>query len=127
MGLGDGKQPVRYGSAAWQAAAVQKLAVDGDSGNDKRPVGGYTGRVADFLEPDVDTELLGNFPDKAESLAAGSAVEAKDFDMDRHFRLITPDSWVPGARVLNTVPYFCTFSCNSSRRRSDSSLSTRIS
>jgi hypothetical protein len=42
-------------------------------------------------------------------------------------RISTPLSAVPGATVLNTVPYFFTFSCNNSSRRSDSSVSTRIS
>ena len=46
---------------------------------------------------------------------------------DADFRRITPESWVPGAMVLNTVPYFFTFSCSSASRASDSSLSTMIS
>jgi len=39
----------------------------------------------------------------------------------------TPDNSVPGATVLNTVPYFFTFSCSRVRRRSGSSVSTTIS
>ena len=38
-----------------------------------------------------------------------------------------PESSVPGATVLNTVPYFLTFSCSRARRRSGSSVSTVIS
>src|SRR5574337_1482927 len=46
---------------------------------------------------------------------------------DQAARRSTPRSVVPGATVLNTVPYFFTFSCSRSRRWSLSSVSTRMS
>lgn len=69
--------------------------------------------------------------------------EARAFALERHVtqhhwptggvdvpvdaRRRTPSNTVPGATVLKTVPYFFTFSCNNSRRRSGSSVSTTIS
>lgn len=57
----------------------------------------------------------------------GPARPAPGYVGAAYLRRNTPDSWVPGAIVLNTVPYFLTLSCSNSRRRSDSSLSTMIS
>ena len=70
-------------------------------------------------ESDIERDADGK-----RTIEFGWLVRVSGFD---HARRNVPSSFVPGATVLNTVPYCFTFVCRSSNRRSDSPDATTIS